>query len=145
MRPGPGLSVGQSCHIGADEIRISYIHASGPGGQNVNKVASAAQLRFAVDASPGLPAAVKERLKAIAGRRVNRDGELIITARRYRSQAQNRQDAICRLKSLLERAARRPVKRVPTKPSRAAKRRRLETKNKRGKLKATRRKPGMQE
>lgn len=143
MSSRPVVTFAGTRHIGAGEIKISFIHASGPGGQNVNKVASAAQLKFAVDASPSLTAEMKARLKNIAGRRINRDGELVITARRYRSQAQNRQDALGRLKSLLERAARRRKKRVPTKPSRAAKQRRLDAKSRRGKLKSGRRKPGL--
>lgn len=143
MSPKPAISFGRTLRIGADEIRISYIRASGPGGQNVNKVASAAQLRFAVDDSPTLTTEIKNRLKTIAGRRINRDGVLIITARRHRSQAQNRQDALDRLRSLLERATRQRAKRVPTKPSRAAKQRRLEAKNRRGRLKNARKKPGL--
>lgn len=145
MSRRPGLSAGRSLHIDADEIRISYIHASGPGGQNVNKVASAAQLRFNVNASPSLDNETRKRLTEIAGRRMSRDGDLIITARRYRSQAQNRHDALRRLKNLIERASRRPKKRVPTRPSGAVKRRRLDAKAKRGQLKSSRRKPGLQD
>lgn len=142
MNFASALIVG-NLRIAANEIQIRHIHASGPGGQNVNKVASAAQLRFSVDASASLPPDIKRRLKTLAGRRMTRDGELVITARRYRSQAQNRADALARLRTLLERASRRAVRRVPTRPTRAAKKRRVDAKTRRGGLKSTRRKPGL--
>ncbi len=141
MGQDPALTVSKTLSLAPEEIRITYIHASGPGGQNVNKVASAAQLRFSVDDSPSLPDELKDRLRKIAGRRINRNGELIITARRFRSQARNRDDALRRLVTLVRRAARPPKTRVATRPSKASKQRRLDAKTRRGRLKSSRRKP----
>ena len=139
---GPGsLSARKFPGLDASDVEICFIHASGPGGQNVNKVASAAQLRYAVGQSRSLPDEIKERLYRIAGNRINRDGELIITARRFRSQARNREDAIKRLLALLARASRAPSPRVPTRPSKAARKRRTDNKTRRGKVKAARRRP----
>ena len=138
---GP-LRINKSLSLNPGEIEISYIHASGPGGQNVNKVASAAQFRFSVRTSRSLPTEVKERLYNIAGNKITRDGDLVITARRYRSQARNRDDAIKRLLALLARATRKPTPRIATRPSRAARRRRVDQKTRRGRVKADRRRPG---
>jgi len=114
-----------------------FIHASGPGGQNVNKVASAVQLRF--DArNAGLPFDVHARLEALAGSRLTRDGVIVITARQYRDQQRNRDDARARLIDLLRAASVAPKKRRPTKPSRAAKEKRLEKKKTHSKLKRNR-------
>ncbi|WP_415439764.1 alternative ribosome rescue aminoacyl-tRNA hydrolase ArfB, partial [Acetobacter orientalis] len=110
------------------ELEVSYILASGPGGQNVNKVATAAQLRFNAAASPALSERIKQRLLEIAGSRATRDGVIVITARRFRTQLRNREDAIERLADLIREAAHRPAYRVATRPSRAAKRRRLDRK-----------------
>ena len=125
-----------------DELRFQFKLASGPGGQNVNKVATAAELRFDVAASPGLPEAVRARLLALAGSRANQDGELLITARRFRSQERNRQDAVDRLVALIQRAAEPPKPRIKTKPSRAAKQRRMDEKRRVGAKKQTRRPVG---
>ncbi|WP_375211293.1 alternative ribosome rescue aminoacyl-tRNA hydrolase ArfB [Hyphococcus sp.] len=119
-------------------VEEKFLAASGPGGQNVNKVASAVQLRFHVQNSPSLPQPVKARLKTIAGRRMTREGELIIEAKRFRTQEQNREDARERLAALIERAATPPKKRVKTKVSRNQKRKRVEEKRRRGELKAGR-------
>ena len=94
-----------------DEVELSFIRASGPGGQNVNKVASAVQLRFDLRHSPSLPPEVRARAERLAGRRLNTDGELVITARRYRSQERNRADALDRLVALIRRAVAPPTPR----------------------------------
>ena len=127
--------------IAIDETEIveSFIHASDADGQNVNKVATAVQLRFDVRRSPSLPHAVRERLERLAGRRLTRDGVLVITAQRHRTQGRNREDALARLVELIRRAAVPPVPRRPTRPSAAAKRRRLEGKLRRGATKRLRR------
>ncbi len=120
------------------EVEERFVRASGPGGQNVNKVASAVELRFNVAAS-SLPADVKERLVALAGHRLTADGVLVIDSREHRTQAQNRAAARARLLALLQQAARRPKKRRPTRPSAAARERRLESKKHRSDVKAGRR------
>jgi ribosome-associated protein len=120
------------------EISESFIRASGPGGQNVNKVASAVQLRFDVRRSPSLPAAVRERLERLGGSRVSQDGVLVITAQRFRSQERNRQDALDRLVALIQRAATPPPLRRATAPTRASRERRLADKTKRGRIKRQR-------
>jgi len=131
----PGLQLDEA------ELEFSYILASGPGGQNVNKVATAVQLRFPVRASASLPEPVKARLVQQLGRRLTREGELVITARRFRSQERNREDAIERLVEMVRHAAQPPRKRRKTAPSRAARERRMADKRKRGERKRERGRP----
>jgi ribosome-associated protein len=121
-----------------------FVRASGPGGQNVNKVSSAVQLRFDIHAS-SLPAEVKVRLLRIAGRRVTAEGVLVIDSREHRTQAQNRDAARARLVALVQKAARRPKSRRATRPSAGARERRIRSKKRRGEIKAERGKGGGQE
>ena len=120
------------------ELSFDFIRSSGPGGQNVNKVSSAVQLRFEVANSPSLPPDVKQRLVKLAGKRMTEDGVLLIEAKRYRSQEQNRLDAIQRLVTLIQKAAEPPKKRKATRPSLTARAARVGDKRKRGELKRTR-------
>ncbi len=133
------IRVTNNIALGEDEIVEQFIRSSGPGGQNVNKVATAVQLRFDVARSPNLPDPVRERLKRLAGRRLTGDGVLIIDARRYRTREQNRRDALDRLVALVRKAAIAPTPRKATRPTAASRRRRLEGKQRRGVLKRGRR------
>jgi ribosome-associated protein len=125
--------------INENEIQLDFIRASGPGGQHVNKAATAVQLQFDVAHSPSLPEDVRQRLIRLAGSRITDDGVLIINARRFRSQERNRQDAVDRLVALIQKAAEAPKQRRKTKPSAASKKRRLEAKRWRGQTKRRRR------
>ncbi len=135
------IRVTDTIAIDPDEIEESFIRASGPGGQHVNKVSSAVQLRFDVAASASLPDYVRARVRRLAGRRLTKDGVIVITADRFRSREQNRADALARLVDLLQRSAKRPTFRRPTRPSKAAKASRTDTKTRRGALKKLRGKP----
>lgn len=132
------ISIADGIAFDEREIEESFIRASGPGGQNVNKVASAVQLRFDVRHSPSLPQPVRERLERLAGSRVTQDGVLVITAQRFRSQDRNRQDALERLVALIRRAATPPPRRRPTRPSAGVRERRLADKARRSRVKRER-------
>lgn len=133
------IRVTDQISIDESEIAESFVRASGPGGQNVNKLSTAVQLRFDVRHSPSLPAEVRARLERLAGARLTREGTLVITAQRHRTQARNRQDALDRLIDLIRRAAIKPVPRRPTKPTKASRERRIETKKRHGAIKGLRR------
>jgi len=124
--------------IDETELAESFIRASGPGGQNVNKLASAVQLRFDVRHSPALPHDVRMRLERLAGHRLTRDGVIVITAQRHRTQERNRADAQARLVALIQEAAVKPTPRRATKPTRASKQRRIESKKHRSGIKGMR-------
>ena len=132
------IRITRTIEIDPAEIREKFIRASGPGGQNVNKVATAVQLRFNVKNSPSLPEDVRLRLLGLGGKRITQRGILIIDARRYRTRQRNRQDALDRLSDLIRRAARKPKPRRKTKPSLASKERRLDAKKRRGRVKSLR-------
>jgi ribosome-associated protein len=130
-----------TAHIDIDEREIDeqFVRASGPGGQNVNKLSTAVQLRFDVRHSPSLPGDVRARLERLAGSRLTRDGVVVIVAQRHRTQARNRQDALDRLIDLVRRAAVAPIKRRPTRPTKASRERRIEGKKRRAGIKRLRR------
>ena len=133
------LRITDTITIPESEITLSFVRADGPGGQHVNKTATAVQLRFDVARSPSLPEPVRKRLMRLAGRRLSSEGILIINARSQRSQKQNREEALERLAQFVRSAARPPRYRKPTQPSAASRRRRLEGKRRRARLKQSRR------
>lgn len=133
------IEVTQYISIDESEIQIDFIRASGPGGQNVNKVATACQLRFNVNQSISLSEAIKARLIKLAGSRMTNEGVIVIAAKRYRTREQNRADALLRLSVLIQKAAIEPKTRRATRPSLSAKAERVESKKKRGATKQARR------
>lgn len=124
--------------IPEDELEFRFFRAGGPGGQNVNKVSTSVQMRFDVNNSPSLTEPVKERLKKLAGSRLTLDGVIVITAVRFRTQERNRADAIGRLDEMVAEASIKPVYRVPTRPTKASKERRLKAKSSRSTIKSGR-------
>ncbi len=137
----PMIRITDHLAIDESELEESFVRASGPGGQNVNKLATAVQLRFDVRRSPSLPDAVRERLERRAGHRLTQEGVLVINAQRYRTQERNRADALERLVALIREAAIPPTLRKKTRPTAASRRRRLEAKTRRSATKATRGSP----
>lgn len=132
------IYITETISISEAEIQEEFVRSSGPGGQNVNKVATAVQLRFNVINSPSLPEEVKNRLIKLAGKKMTADGVLIIDSREYRTQNRNRGEALNRLVALIKKASEKPKKRIKTKPTRAAKERRLQSKKHRSALKTLR-------
>ena len=137
IRISPKISLDES------EIEERFVRSSGPGGQNVNKVSSAVQLRFDAMGSPNLTDAVKRRLKRVAGSRMTVEGEIVLQADRHRTQVRNREDALDRLIDMIREAEHVPKRRIPTRPTLGSKKRRLEAKTRRGAIKSARGKPSL--
>ena len=139
------LKVNDNIHIDERFIEIRYVRSRGPGGQNVNKLNTRAQLIFHLNDCTDLAPAVKQRLQKLAGRRMTTDGRMIMQSDRYREQGRNRQECLDRLRRLILKALTPPKPRIPTKPSRAAKEKRLSDKKRRGQVKSYRRKVSLEE
>lgn len=135
------IRIGPNLEIDENELQFEFVRASGPGGQNVNKVSTAVQMRYDVDASDALSPSVKSRLKKLAGSRMTTDGVLLISARQHRTQHRNRQDAIDRLVSLIQQAASPPKKRKKTRRTKGSIERRLAAKKQVGEKKRDRKPP----
>ncbi len=132
------IEVTPTLSIDEKEIQESFVRASGPGGQNVNKVSTAVQLKFDIRNSPSLPPDVKQRLIYLAGKRLSSSGVIILTSQKFRTQEKNRQDALTRLIALIRQATKKPKARKKTKPSAAAKQERMDEKRRRSDVKKTR-------
>lgn len=132
------IEITNKISLNENELQFSFVRASGPGGQNVNKVSTVAQLKFDLRNNNSLPTEVKERLQKLVGKKLNNDGTIIIDARRFRSQERNKQDAIERLVALIKKSVEKPKARKKTKPTKAAKLKRLDSKRKKSNLKKNR-------
>jgi ribosome-associated protein len=139
------LAVNDEIQVPESEFQWSFARSGGPGGQNVNKVASKAILRWNLAASPSVPAHVKDRFRTLFRRRLTTDGEMVLAGQRYRDQERNRQDCLEKLAEMLRQAAAIPEARRPTKPTKGSKRRRLEAKKRRSVTKGRRQAPGIEE
>ena len=124
--------------IPVERLTITSSHSGGPGGQNVNKVATKVEIRFVLEEADWIPPRVRERLRTLQRRRINQNGELVVVSSRYRRRHQNLQDCLAKLETCLEAASRRQKRRVPTRPTRSSKERRLDEKRRRGAIKKTR-------